>query len=575
MIQLLTFTTGDGLISWIKAVLKCKCCRKQIYDLSEENKWKEFPNIVQIKNVNPFKFHPHGKYIYGQYHLNFDSDGLPYYKSRFKTSPNHKHYELRCIQNDKYNGWVLYVDDEQKYKFDMVQTITKSDDCKHNDMMQPLLMTSNEEKSINLVDDIMLKTLDKKVQKFTLYPKMDWKFNNDIWKEHVLETNFFLRETNDQKKSNGKSGQYNFPQMVKQSDFVIEEHWIKINGLFANYTHNIWKNYVLDINGTYLLDEVHDYTRKDKSKIPDCFDESNVSAEFHVEFIFKHSTNNKLQISSIVSHAMRLDRVRREMYINHQDLGELAFARMYTTGNEWEIYQTNFNQGEDIMLRIESQTKCKYYRAEIITIILNLKILWQFIHDALFFAHFINAYDEGYNWNKYECYGYILTNSSNMKTFYIFGLLYRIFGKEFLMRKNDTLIGKIFLSFVLTYLLLLIPVIFTHIVVFYVLYMWIPIGILLIVMIPFWCCIADKWYCGFQNRQIMWFLWGIPLYIALVLFPVITLSRYYTDTTSSQAYISPLVTTFNDRATSSYISYTLNNIVDKYFLVQQLFAWIF
>eukprot|EP01084_Bolivina_argentea_P022548 41902_1 len=105
IIQLMTYISGHGMLSWVTSCIRCRCFRNKVYDLSKTNKWDAFPEIIQITSINPFKSNEKASGIYGSYSLHFDDNNEPYYKSRTPTSENQKFYELRYINKDLYKGW--------------------------------------------------------------------------------------------------------------------------------------------------------------------------------------------------------------------------------------------------------------------------------------------------------------------------------------------------------------------------------------------------------------------------------------------------------------------------------------
>eukprot|EP01084_Bolivina_argentea_P263442 445904_1 len=597
IIQLMTYLSGHGILSWLKSCIKCKCCRNKVYDLSKTNNWQSFPEIIQITSVNPFKSNNEASGIYGTHLLHYDDENKPYYKSRTPTSENQKFYQLKYIKHEqlKYTGWTLVVNTEEKYKFDMIQTDLSDNTTENqndpNQLELGLLTDAERDITDEKHGEIALQALDKKRHTFKLFPKTKYILNDTFWKNNVRKTNFELRQRawdikygdkKNKKKKSDTDKKEETVEKIKQSDFNINEHWIHFKG-FQKYIHNVWKTETLNVNGKFVLKNINDDTYKaDGMK-----DDTDVSVIFN----FVHSTNNALTLRYKMKYRGRKKRLKlssRKITIKHSDLGILVEINN-TKGFIFKVYQHKYIKEMDIILRMESVSKSSFYRGEIITFVLTLMIFWQYIHDLIFFIKFFNLADTQQaesgswfivsvwpeygvnNWTRYECYGYILTNSANMKQYIVFFLCWACCGGSFLTRKY-TLSGKIFLGFIILHFVLLTPIFLTHFLVYWFVYIWVLVLVIFVVGLVILCVewISKKIHFRIISAKSGYMILtslAIPTYILLVLFPVSTMSRYY----STGGYMDSLVSVFNDRHTSEYV----NDLQHKYFAIQQFFVWIY
>ena len=230
---------------------------------------------------------------------------------------------------------------------------------------------------------------------------------------------------------------------------------------------------------------------------------------------------------------------------------------------------------------------------------LNLLCIWQYTLDFIAFENFINLPDaepeivnldsdciecEGEeiwprvgvdDWTRYEWFGYILSNSSNMKRFMVFILCVMVLDSSFLSRKH-TFIGKIFLSLMTIHFLLLFPIFLTHYIVYSFVFIWILIGFCYII-----ACgglyvekIGQKWegLTRFSYIAALIFLSIlIAFYLVILLFPVPVMSQIY----AHQGYISPFEDVFYARRTSEYFDDNIEGWNGKYYQLQQFIFWLF
>ena len=218
--------------------------------MSATHEWSDFPKIISLKRVSPLKHVAVSKQIssvYGQYKLKYDENNNPYYKSRTKTSEQGRYYYLKYVSEPDYKGWVLLVEEEHQYKFDMIQINgiqdtasdvletavknggpvdpapqttgiteeqkTENETVDYNDTAQDIELVTHgfmEQKTMNVEDidddtilkavshnqDEMLQALDKVTQKFRSFPTSKTPLEDDFWAKSVKCSNFEGRETN-------------------------------------------------------------------------------------------------------------------------------------------------------------------------------------------------------------------------------------------------------------------------------------------------------------------------------------------------------------------------------------------
>ena len=234
------------------------------------------------------------------------------------------------------------------------------------------------------------------------------------------------------------------------------------------------------------------------------------------------------------------------------------------------LYDHDDDNFIDILIKFEKVSKYKYYRTESISIVLIITIIWQYVHDIIFFINFVNLPDtEGVdNWNRYQCYGYILTNSSVMKQYNVFLLCKNIFGSAFEEYKKSRITGKIFIILMQIHYTMLLPILLTHYFPGMMLYCWFWFGGLLIGgMIYYYTTISRN----ILQKWIFPIIYPI-LYILFILFPVIMISRFYEG---DYNYIYCLISPFNDRNVNDSVNNQIKGWTNSHFSIQQLFVWLF
>ena len=389
--------------------------------------------------------------------------------------------------------------------------------------------------------------------------------------------------------------------MILQKDFNIDDHFICFEK-FKLYKHNVLGHNALDINGKYILKSVKDTTGSVESS--SVYSENDKDVE--VIFKFEHENNSNLTFwYTIKYHGKQsgINLVDKNGILKHSGYNTLV-KMTYDPKKKYSkyvVHQYLYNEYEEIELKIEAVSKYSYWKGEIITVILTGMTIWQYIHDLLFYIHFWNlpntkvtidyacgsypgapcttstSYpDYGVNhWTRYECAGYILSNSGTFKNYVIFILCWRLFGQSFMTRKY-TAAGLVFLGLMTLHCTLMIPFIITHYFLFGLLFIWILCGSGCLIM----CFGAGSTFLK-DDTYVIRIIGGLAsvivmiliptMYIIFILFPVISMSRLY----AGDGYLYSISSVFNDRNTIDAVNNEINGWRNNYFAIQQLFVWLF
>eukprot|EP01083_Nonionella_stella_P062452 162357_1 len=94
---------------------------------------------------------------------------------------------------------------------------------------------------------------------------------------HVEHSSFMCRESTKQRRT-GK--RYDGMELIPQNQFDSSQHWIQFSNL-RTYRHTVWKHTVLDLNGSYILENINDRSDDGEYKT--------------VEYEFRHQVNRDLR----------------------------------------------------------------------------------------------------------------------------------------------------------------------------------------------------------------------------------------------------------------------------------------
>lgn len=392
---------------------------------------------------------------------------------------------------------------------------------------------------------------------------------------------------------------------IKQDDFKVDDHWIELNDI-PLLMHNVLKNIngtgsVLDINGRYKLENIEDSTLKANENMVE-------KESVYQIFQFKHEQNPDLSIKYVMNlrgnqRKMKLE--SKTVDISHPILNSLMYINP-NAENEYVGSRVTWVDTKDVMLSVDALGRVSFYCGEILQLILVILCIWQYVIDFIQFHNFINLADtEGIyigdpyvicigdgcpdeylypdvgvdGWTRYECFGYIMTNSSNMKRFMVFIICMLVLPSSFLARKY-TSVGKLFLALMTMHFILLIPIICTHICTYSLVFIWILIifGVVLFGGFYVWDKIANKCKCcgslekyGDALAVAVLFSIFVTFYIFFVLFPVHVMSQIYAE----QGYLDTFIDVFNARRTDKYIDYQLEGWNNSFYQIQQFIFWLF
>eukprot|EP01084_Bolivina_argentea_P070607 128391_1 len=552
LITFATYVSGNGIIALIKSIVCCQCCRTSDVDLNKTNKWKTYPQTISITCANPFKSKRAASELYGDYHLQkfqgVNAESIPIYRSATAHTRLQKHYTLQYMQqeNPYYNGWIISVDDEKEYKYDMIQ-----------------LNGLQEEEKSPLMRSVPLRCLDKVHQKCIFYSWEQVDLELGYWKEaeedlfsdqleHELLSDFDLNYRLDHSGFMNKQSaqqiktdvQYNGMKLIPQSQFDTNAHWIRFSYL-KKYYHTTWKHEVLNINGTYLLDEIIDRSDDEEFR--------------SVTYKLKHKNDKNLFCLFIfyesgVGDRYEMGQYKWEISIKHEYLGKLAHLSFYENAMQF-VYakQFVFSDDQEITFQIEDNHGCSYYLAKFVDMIFLVMALYQLIIDFMYFVQYVRTHE--ISWMNYECLCYIITNSANMKQAAVFAICCAMHGSSFLYRKF-TIVGKAFLLILCCYGFSMVLVAFVFAIPFIFCYPW------FVIIVAF----GAAWAKVNKKIDSLWMIFGMYMYFVVVLWSVESMSRLY----NGQNWIESLWLPVQYRHTKNYVSH----LILEYHSITQFVVWI-
>eukprot|EP01084_Bolivina_argentea_P308435 533350_1 len=550
LITYISYISGSGLFSILKYLISCKCCKSS--DLNQSNKWKQYPQVINISNANPFKPIEEISPFCGNYQLQDHNPDLPPFYTHQNAMDTRGTNCLRYINN----GWSIVYDWKQQYKHELTQSETFFN--QHfvergsiSTELTTLPLLHNIVKSSNTERNKAFNALNIHYQNFVVHQTTEIPLSKVFWTQNVKHSNFMHR----QRDSDTNHRQAFNDDTIPQNLFKVEEHWIEFTG-FQTYCHNVWNYNVLDINGKYLLYEVTDLSHL---------------SDMGVTFYFQHE-----RIKGLFFQYLQLPKCSNsdvfEASISFNPLGKLVdfYEQLKYQRNK----QYMFNGKTEVTLSIKEKVAWRLYGENLIRLMLLCKVIYQAVLDCGFFVKYVQNKDVT-SWFKYECYCSILMNSSNAKQLFVL-VTCLLMSNESMKVSNSTFIGKL-LFFVYFLCITLgfapaLPCIVTHTLPFIFIYCWI-----FIILFPFFQKTFWRSKTGHWLKTTLWkhfrfmtaFSIGFIVYLVYTLWPVETMIRFY----NGEGYIYSLYSVFyiNDRNTNAYIIHHFSKI--EY--LRQLFLWLF
>ena len=219
------------------------------------------------------------------------------------------------------------------------------------------------------------------------------------------------------------------------------------------------------------------------------------------------------------------------------------------------VRQYDFDDETQVMLKLTAKSASDRRLAKLVEWLFVVMGVYQFVVDVLFFVHYAQL-DRSW-WQKYECYCYVVTNTSNMKQIFVFGLCWMMSGTYDQYMKQNASVWKALIW--ILYVAMALPVLATHIVPFMAAYCWIVAAVACVGCLAVFCCVRE-WmkdeddHSGFELNAfaiLVAVLSALGLYLVFALWPVAAMSRLY----NGEGYVHSILSVYNDRRTIDYVEH--------------------